>query len=314
MLCSKNTVLFNLIFFTVALGGVTSQTSCASVQCSVPGNEPEITYPFGNKDLQGVGCGSPGFNITCNIHDHTVLKPPQLGEFLVRKIDYDKKEIRLYDEKNCLARRLLVLGKNLSMDLSPFTANAYQKYHFFNCPTSVTKSNPDISTIAIIPCMSNGNKTELVTVSLGGDVDSYTAKVLIAGGCQIRASVTIPIPFTAIAKISSYDFRTDDLYLTWVEPEKSEDSTKGTDDVKGGEGKKSKGKLVAIILGIIGGLAGLAGLAALTIKIVNNCNSNNINGNNNTITNINNTIISDSKKKKNSVRNLENLLLREISG
>ncbi|KAI3831817.1 hypothetical protein MKW92_000510 [Papaver armeniacum] len=209
----------------VSLAGVTSQKSCASVQCSVPGNEPEITYPFGNKDLQGIGCGSPGFDITCDIHDHTVLKLPQSGEFLVRKIDYAKKEIRLYDQKDCLARRLQ--RQTLSMDLSPFKAYAHKKYHFFNCPTSVTKSNPDISTIAIIPCMSNANTTELVTVSLGGDVDSYTAKVLIAGGCQIRASVTIPIPFTAIAKISSYDFRTDDLYLTWVEPEKSEDSTKG---------------------------------------------------------------------------------------
>ncbi|XP_026419370.1 putative RING-H2 finger protein ATL21A [Papaver somniferum] len=282
MLCSKNIVLLNLIFFTVALGGVTSQKSCASVQCSVPGNEPEITYPFGNKDLQGIGCGFPGFDITCDIHDHTVLKLPQSGEFLVRKIDYAKKEIRLYDQKNCLARRLQ--RKSISTDLSPFKAYAYKKYHFFSCPTSVTRSNPDVGTIAIIPCLSNATNSVLVTVSLGGDVDSYTAKVLIAGGCEICASVTIPIPFTAIAKISSYDFRIDDLYLTWVEPEKSEDSTKGTDDIKGREGKKSIGKLVGMIVGITAAIAaGLAGLDALTIKIVNNCNSNNINGNNHQI-------------------------------
>ncbi|KAI3906014.1 hypothetical protein MKW92_031311 [Papaver armeniacum] len=304
MSSSKNIFLFNLIICIFSLRAVTSQNSCASVQCSVPGNEPEITYPFGNIDLQGVGCGSPGFDITCDIHDHTVLKLPQSGEFLVRKIDYAKKEIRLYDQKDCLARRLQ--RKNISMDLSPFKAYAYKKYHFFSCPTSVTRSNPNVGTIAIIPCLSNATNSVLVTVSLGGDVDSYTAKVLIAGGCEICASVTIPIPFTAITKISSYDFRIDDLYLTWVEPEKSEDSTK--DDIKGGEGKKSKGRSVGMIVGII--IAALAALGAglgLTVKMAidqrrNNCNSNryntgnnsNINSNNNNITN-NNYIIVDGK-------------------
>ncbi|KAI3925479.1 hypothetical protein MKW92_004231 [Papaver armeniacum] len=170
MSSSKNVFLFNLIFFILSIGGVISQKSCSSVRCSVPGNEPEIIYPFGNIDLQGVGCGSPGFNVTCDIHDHTVLKLPQSGEFLVRKIDYAKKEIRLYDQKDCLARRLQ--RQNLSMDLSPFKAYAYKKYHFFNCPTSVTKSNPDISTIAIIPCMSNANTT------LGGD--GFFGAMLIA--------------------------------------------------------------------------------------------------------------------------------------
>ncbi|KAI3955242.1 hypothetical protein MKW98_020875 [Papaver atlanticum] len=225
MLSSKSFSLSSLILFLCFLSTVTGQKNCARVHCNTFGNEPEIAYPFGNKDLQGVGCGYQGFNVTCNTLGKTVLKLSQAGEFFVRKIDYVKKEITLYDQKNCLARRLQ--QQNLNVNLFPFKAYAYKQYNFFNCPTSVTRSDPNVGTIAIIPCLSNPTNTVLVTISLSVDVDSYTAEVLVAGGCEIGASVNIPIPFSAITKISSYDFRKDDLHLTWVEPETSEDGKKG---------------------------------------------------------------------------------------
>lgn len=96
---------------------------CPSVQCSDVRNEPDIVYPFGVKDLQGVGCGYPGFNLTCNNFEKIVLKLPQSGEFVVRKIYYANKEIRLYDQNNCLARRLQ--QKILNVNMLPFKANAY---------------------------------------------------------------------------------------------------------------------------------------------------------------------------------------------
>ncbi|MCL7023046.1 hypothetical protein MKW94_006036 [Papaver nudicaule] len=207
---------FFLVIFLIIINIVTGQMSCAPAQCSNAGNEPDIVYPFGNKDLQGVGCGYPGFNLTCNTFDRTVLKLPQSGEFLVRKIDYPNKEIRLYDEKNCLARRLLQL--NLNVNLLPFKAYAYQMYIFFNCPPSIT-SNSSALAVEKIPCLSNPTTTVLAASSSDSEVDRHITKVLISEGCEILSPVIIPIPFSAITKVSSYEFSTDDLYLTWNEPQ-----------------------------------------------------------------------------------------------
>ncbi|MCL7049291.1 hypothetical protein MKW94_007905 [Papaver nudicaule] len=238
MVSSLKLVLSYLFIFLFSLKKITCQDTCSSVQCSEAGNEPDIVFPFGNKDLQGEGCGYPGFNLTCNSFDKTVLKLPQSGEFLVRKIDYANKEIRLYDQNNCLARRLQ--QQNLNVNLLPFKAFAYQSYNFFNCPPAIT-SNPSALAIQrkllLVPCLGNPTNTVLVSVSSGSEFDSNITKVLINGDCQILDPVTIPIPFDAINKIYSYDFTTDDLYLTWVTPEKP--TTNGNEN---GDESKDKGK------------------------------------------------------------------------
>ncbi|RZC84812.1 hypothetical protein C5167_047595 [Papaver somniferum] len=201
--------------FLISLKLVACQKICPVYRCSDAGHEPDIVYPFGIKEHQEVGCGYPGFNLTCNILDKTVLKLPQSGEFLVRKIDYANKEIRLYDQNNCLARRLQ--DQNLNVNLSPFKAYAYQIYNFFNCPPSITKNSTTLA-VTKVPCLSNPTNTVFVTISSSSEVDSNIAEALISGGCELLAPVTVPIPFSAVNKVSSYDFSIEDLYLTWNEP------------------------------------------------------------------------------------------------
>ncbi|MCL7045734.1 hypothetical protein MKW94_002410 [Papaver nudicaule] len=248
MVSSLKFVLSYLFFFFFSLKKITCQDNCSRVQCSEAGNEPDIVFPFGNKDLQGEGCGYPGFNLTCNSFDKTVLKLPQSGEFLVRKIDYANKEIRLYDQNNCLARRLQ--KQNLNVNLLPFKAFAYQSYNFFNCPPAII-SNPSALEIQrkllLVPCLGNPTNTVLVSVSSSSVVDSNITKVLINGGCQILDPVTIPIPFDAINKIYSYDFTTDDLYLTWVTPEKP--TTNG--DESKDKGKPNWKKIILITVSVL---------------------------------------------------------------
>ncbi|XP_026429166.1 putative RING-H2 finger protein ATL21A [Papaver somniferum] len=260
MLFSLKCFLSYLFFFLFFLKIVTCQDNCSKVQCSSAGNEPEIVTPFGNKDLQGGGCGYPGFSLTCNILDKTVLKLPQSGEFLVRKIDYVNKEIRLYDQNNCLAQRLQ--QQNLNVNLSPFKAYAYQIYNFFNCPASITS----IPNALAVPCLSNPTNTVLVTVPSSSEVDSNITKVLVNGGCQISAPVTIPIPFSAINKVSSYDFSIDDLYLTWIEPKKSEQNKPESNDPKGEENSFDWKKLLTIGFPILGAIAAIATIADILRK------------------------------------------------
>ncbi|KAI3907046.1 hypothetical protein MKX01_027947 [Papaver californicum] len=213
-------VVFSYFFFIViTLKMITAQDNCTPIQCSSTG--PEIVYPFGVKDRQGEGCGYPGFNLTCNTYDKTVLKLPESGEFLVRKIDYAKKEIRLYDQDNCLARRFQ--GQNLNADLSPFKGFAYQSYNFFNCPPFITSNRSAIESrerILPIPCLSSQTNTVLATVTSTGNFVSNVSQALMNRGCEISAPITIPIPFSAVTNIYSYVFTVDDLFLTWVDPEK----------------------------------------------------------------------------------------------
>ncbi|KAI3891371.1 hypothetical protein MKX03_031467 [Papaver bracteatum] len=257
MISSKTDFLSNLFIFLLFLTTVTCEEKCSSVQCSDAGNEPEVIYPFRIKDLQDAGCGYPGFNLTCNTFDKTVIKLPQSGEFLVRKIDYTEKEIRLYDQNNCLARRFQ--QQDLAVNLSPFKAFAYRSYNFFNCPPSISDSNNGTRTVIRafrVPCMSTPTNIVAVTLSSGSSDDFNSTRFLINGGCEMLAPVTIPIPFKAITKIYSYDFSSDDLYLTWVEPKKPEDRKKG--------GKKFDWvKFATIITPIIGGIGAIATIVKL---------------------------------------------------
>ncbi|KAI3907047.1 hypothetical protein MKX01_027948 [Papaver californicum] len=198
-------------FFLIILQMITSQENCPSTRCSNVG--PEIAYPFVAKDRQGEGCGYPGFNLTCNTLDKTVLKLPDSGEFL----------IRVYDQDDCLARRFQL--QNLDINLSPFKAFAYQSYNFFNCPPSITSLNksalPRHEGVLGIQCLSSPTNIVVVTLTSASVSGSNMSQVLLSRGCVIIAPVTIPIPFSAINDIYSYDFTKDDLYLTWAEPTKS---------------------------------------------------------------------------------------------
>ncbi|KAI3891368.1 hypothetical protein MKX03_031464, partial [Papaver bracteatum] len=169
--------------------------NCSMVQCGDDWNEPEINFPFVVNDRQGGECGYPGFNITCNIFDtsKTVLELSRSEEFLVRKIDYFDQEIRLYDKDDCLARRL----RYLNGDLSPFKAYGNWVYVYFYCPPSII-SNPSVvaysRVILHIPCLSSPTATVMVTLS-SAYYESYqnVSDALFDGGCQVDASVYIPI-------------------------------------------------------------------------------------------------------------------------
>ncbi|MCL7038189.1 hypothetical protein MKW94_026281 [Papaver nudicaule] len=233
MLYSNTAVLSNLFFILFFLRAITCQENCSSVQCSEAGNEPDIAFPFGNKDLQGAGCGYRGFNLTCNSFDKTVLKLPQSGEFLVRKIDYANREIRLYDQNNCLARP--------DYNDTRIRVRAFQ-----------------------VPCLSSPTNIVAVTLSSGGTDDINSTRLLINGGCEILAPVTVPIPFNAITKIHSYDFSTDDLYLTWNEPKIQPEVPKKVKK----EGKKIDWKkIVAIVTPIIG----VIGAIVTVVNLIRRC-------------------------------------------
>ncbi|RZC70766.1 hypothetical protein C5167_033910 [Papaver somniferum] len=210
-------LLLSLCFFLTFIAG---QNNCPiSYQCSYVENEPQISYPFRVIDRQGEGCGYPGFDLTCNTFDKPVLKLPHSGDFLVRKVDYVNKEIRLYDQGNCLARRFQ--QQNLDIHLSPFKAFGYQTLNFYNCPPSATNNPPNelAGKFLGVPCLSDQRNTVLYTISSGSPSDGKISQVFMSLGCLINAPITIPVPLAAVTNAYAYELIHGDLYLTWVDPD-----------------------------------------------------------------------------------------------
>ncbi|KAL5719205.1 hypothetical protein ACHQM5_012016 [Ranunculus cassubicifolius] len=120
--------LLVVVVFYIGTVTVRSQDSCTTSRCG--SSELGIQFPFGLEDDHKQGrCGYPGFELTCDASKRTVLELGTSGKFLVREINYVAQEIEIYDEDNCLPKRLLTL------DLSESVFSSYypQSITFYNC-------------------------------------------------------------------------------------------------------------------------------------------------------------------------------------
>ncbi|KAI3903934.1 hypothetical protein MKW92_047377, partial [Papaver armeniacum] len=210
-----------IIYFFVLLKTITStcQETCSSVQCNV--DQPKISFPFGIKDRQSEQCAYPGFNLACDSSKKTVLElPSTLGKFYVRDISYFTKEIRLYDPENCLPQRYLQIKQT---NISPFRAFASHTYNFFDCPPSIRTDFTAALTLGLYTfpatCVNNRWPLYITPYSSSDPTEIRVNQFLKDYGCLLRSTVLIPIPLSAVY-IYSYNVATDDLYLTWTEPQK----------------------------------------------------------------------------------------------
>ncbi|KAI3935139.1 hypothetical protein MKX01_031406 [Papaver californicum] len=246
-------ILSYIILFFILLTTITCQETCSSVQCDV--DQPKISFPFGIKELhQGEQCAYPGFNLACNILKKTVLElPSALGKFYVRDINYVKKEIRLYDQLKCIPQRYLDSGET---NISPFRGFASHTYRFYDCPVSIQTNAAASQTLALYTfsatCISNLWPPIITPYSSSDPTQVRVNKFLTDYGCSLKASILIPIPPSAV-NIYSYNVATDDLYLTWTDPEKHVNN--GTSPGKGEKKEEKTEDIVAKAVGItVGGI------------------------------------------------------------
>ncbi|KAE8682028.1 putative RING/U-box superfamily protein [Hibiscus syriacus] len=112
-------ILFHFFFISsVAAVGLdpasTYPEGCRPTSCKRGG--PSVRFPFRLKGLQSDDCGYPGFTLTCNNNNHTVLELPQSVKLLVKHIDYKNQRIQVYAEDGCVQNQL----QNLTLSSSPF--------------------------------------------------------------------------------------------------------------------------------------------------------------------------------------------------
>ncbi|XP_059667218.1 rust resistance kinase Lr10-like [Cornus florida] len=184
-----------LILVLAKVGG--GHALCGVSRCSDYG--PAIRFPFKIKDQQPDNqCGYPGFELSCNDNNQTVLELPFSLKVLVKKIDYTSQLIHIYhdynDPKSCLA--------NLSLPVSPFHFKDYfYPYDFalFNC------SAPDRDRGYLVPCLDVPGY-HVYAVDSSVEIDYYS----LTSCSKIAANISsVPYDFF------SQNFRTQ---LNWSTP------------------------------------------------------------------------------------------------
>ncbi|RZC84805.1 hypothetical protein C5167_047581 [Papaver somniferum] len=157
--------------------------NCLNNQCSKEG--PGIAFPFRLKGRQPERCGYPGFDLTCDNMNRTIIELPFSGRFLVKDIKYGGtyNEILLHDPDDCLPRRLL---NPLNLSGTPFIGNEYQIYSFFSCQTNTSSSfypGRDIS------CLSNATHRVFATTS------TSSRSLWTNANCRLNSTITVPVDY-----------------------------------------------------------------------------------------------------------------------
>ncbi|CAL8115621.1 unnamed protein product [Prunus armeniaca] len=141
-------ILLFMVGFKVNIGACQNECS-EELRCGDSG--PPIKFPFRLKDKHHDHCGYPGFDLSCNGSNNTVLELPISVKFTVTHINYKSQVIQVADPDGCVLRQLHKL--NLSASAFQFKGGGYQgDYTLFNC--SPADGNLYYQ---IIPCLSGTN-------------------------------------------------------------------------------------------------------------------------------------------------------------
>ncbi|KAI3935133.1 hypothetical protein MKX01_031400 [Papaver californicum] len=230
---------------------IASIENCQDRRCSMDG--PVVIFPFRLKGRQGEQCGFPGFDLSCNELNRTVLELPFSGVFVVQNIynNSTANEIKLRDPDNCLPRRLL---NNLNLSGTPFFGVSYKNYSFYNC-SSENIFNSTRSMANLISCLSSSSHTVIAT--------SATNSISLTTNCGLIA--TIPVPKSSLNPSNRAYPLGNDLHLTWRTPSDCKNcETPQVPSTRGSQGLPVW-KKVLIYMGII--IPILLGFAGCTMLI-----------------------------------------------
>ncbi|KAL5719208.1 hypothetical protein ACHQM5_012018 [Ranunculus cassubicifolius] len=197
--------LIIFIFFTVTIAS-DQEDNCLPSRCS---NSPEITvqFPFSLEGTQQERCRYPGFNMSCDQTNRAVVELGVSGKFSVRRINYITQEVEIYDQDNCLPKRLL----DLNLSGSPFDSYYSQDVIFFNCSSDYSTNR-----FLPIPCLSTSKHSVFAAYAF-----------MRPWACDILGSVSLPI--SQRYSIPEFGFMYDYLLLPWDTPSCGDCAAQGGD-------------------------------------------------------------------------------------
>ncbi|KAF7147489.1 hypothetical protein RHSIM_Rhsim03G0207000 [Rhododendron simsii] len=200
---TQNPTTSYLLFLFLFLLPLTTAETCSTTTCRR--GDPLVRFPFRLQNLQPNSCGypQPGFALSCDITNQTLITLSDSGQFSVQGIDYGTQEIWINDPNNCLPGRLL----SLNLTRSSFTAVYYQGFMVFNCSMDYIKYrlNP-------IACLSGESYSVFATSS-----DKVIRRLASTSTCVEIGTVAVPVEWPFYEAVLSSDL-SGDLRLTWAEP------------------------------------------------------------------------------------------------
>nr|XP_025885302.1 rust resistance kinase Lr10-like isoform X2 [Solanum lycopersicum] len=112
-----------LLFITMVLFAMVGDGAydCSESRCGIDG--PSIHFPFRLRH-QPEYCGYPGFELSCDRKNQTILTLPNSLILSVGEIDYMSQQISLYDPEDCLILNIL----HLNLSASPFSFPVHEPY------------------------------------------------------------------------------------------------------------------------------------------------------------------------------------------
>ncbi|GMP24792.1 hypothetical protein CsSME_00001942 [Camellia sinensis var. sinensis] len=216
------TLLILLLFLDLSGGlragaAATGREDCKPKRCNSDG--PEIRPPFRLKDneqqqqQQPEHCGYPGFDLSCDHENLTMLELPFSVKVAVKEIDYMSQLIHTYDPPHdCFPHRLQNL--NLSTTTSPFqlATNYNYNYSFFSCSSTKPISYKPIT------CLSSDPNHKVY--AFPSDYFMYYYPLL---SCKMMSfKISSPIPYDI------FDRQPYELTLKWSTPTCAQSRTTGT--------------------------------------------------------------------------------------
>ncbi|KAI5342569.1 hypothetical protein L3X38_010444 [Prunus dulcis] len=185
-------ILLFMVGFKVNTGAC--QNECSELRCGDSG--PPIKFPFRLKHKHPDHCGYPGFDLSCDGSNNTVLELPISVKFTVTDINYKCQVIQVVDPDGSVPRQLH--KPNPSASAFQFKGDDHSDYTLFNC------SPADRNLYYQIPCLSGTSHQMLAINSY-----SYIDEVPIWSCTKLYNLPTVPYGIL---------FESEHVSLEWFKP------------------------------------------------------------------------------------------------
>ncbi|KAL2902780.1 putative RING-H2 finger protein ATL21A [Bienertia sinuspersici] len=149
------------LLYVIFLPHLKAVELCPSFYCNDQKHDRDpIHFPFRVPENQTTRCGYPGFDLSCNSNNQTLLSSLSSEPLIVEGISYSDQLIWLSDPNHCTPKRVM----DLSLTSTPFSFGRFgSAYTIVNC-SQPAGSNPELPRgSSVITCMSEGNYTVIAT-------------------------------------------------------------------------------------------------------------------------------------------------------
>ncbi|XP_076931077.1 RING-H2 finger protein ATL20-like [Bidens hawaiensis] len=198
----EKSLILRLIFFSgVLLRSITAADDddpCRPASCGR--NEPQVRFPFHITGRQPPWCGFPGYGLSCNKQNRTIIRLSSSRSYTVNAINYVSQVIKI-DPDFCQRNGININSFNLSDTPFGFSNIFCQRYTFYNCSLqSFGFMHPAVP----FPCLNTKNHSVFAVPQ-----ELYSRRNM-PSNCKVMQVIAVPVSLNGDMK--------SELDLVWFNP------------------------------------------------------------------------------------------------